>query len=132
MGETIALKESGAVLRKVDPDLYDIGNGLIRFRAHAKPRGSCIFIDDSDPRRFKGDASALEWLDGWIVSTRAALTPPGHVLVGPEARERIARALIDVHRRQFDLTTDPPPAALEKSLDYADAVLRALGVRGGA
>ena len=60
----------------------------------------------------------------------AALTPPGHVLVGPDARETVARAVWE-----FNRACEWTEATEEEKTDYllvADAVLRALGVRGGA
>lgn len=60
-------------------------------------------------------------------------TPPGHVLVGMEARERIARAIF-VHEDGGvdDCWPTQSEASKDKYRTKADAVLRALGVRGGA
>lgn len=60
----------------------------------------------------------------------AALAPPGHVLVGPDARETVARELWE-----FNRVCEWTEAAEDEKTDYllgADAVLRAIGVRGGA
>lgn len=57
-------------------------------------------------------------------------TPPGHVLVGMEARETVARELWE-----FNRVCEWTEAAEDEKTDYllgADAVLRAIGVRGGA
>lgn len=55
-------------------------------------------------------------------------TPPGHVLVGPDARERIARALCP-HGLPLESMSE---WARERYYRDAGAVLVALGVRGGA
>ena len=57
-------------------------------------------------------------------------TPPGHVLVGMEARETVARELWE-----FNRVCEWTEATEDEKTDYllgADAVLAALGVRGGA
>jgi len=65
-------------------------------------------------------------------------TPPGHVLVGMEARERIAEANRTAEKqRNLDCTCGdqgggPCVTCRGYDLIVADAVLAALGVRGGA
>lgn len=82
-------------------------------------------------RRFTGTRDeCIAWLDARVLETRAALTPPGHVLVGPDARETVARELWE-----FNRVCEWTEATEDEKTDYllgADAVLRAIGVRGGA
>ena len=73
------------------------------------------------------------------VAELEALTPPGHVLVGPDARERIARALWEHDRAKSgnhgwssEWAGLEPGSWAQVYGFQADAALSALGVRGGA
>ena len=127
MGETIVLPKSGLVATVTlcsDPGLADVSGcyvkGLGGFEAYIRE-------------------DAIRLADDRVLELRAALTPPGHVLVGPDARERIARALWEHDRAKSgnhgwssEWAGLEPGSWAQVYGFQADAVLRALGVRGGA
>ena len=130
MGETIVLPKSGVVLRQVQ--------GRVEWRS---AYGIATVDQESGTMLFRGKCGDLfvqavlidhciERIDDRVIELRAALTPPGHVLVGPDARETVARELWE-----FNRVCEWTEATEDEKTDYllgADAVLRAIGVRGGA
>lgn len=133
MGETIVLPKSGLEIPWRDyhgrkAALRACGYDFAQIRETASPGlWQCQWADTI---RTGTREECIDWLDAQALETRAALTPPGHVLVGPDARETVARELWE-----FNRVCEWTEAAEDEKTDYllgADAVLRAIGVRGGA
>lgn len=138
MGETIVLPKSGVVLT-----IEERGKSYTHYSfAPLGEDGPCFGLSDWQDLGFGAGANGqsigpcwdrdecIAWLDARVLETRAALTPPGHVLVGMDAREAVARELWE-----FNRACEWTEATEEEKTDYllgADAVLRAIGVRGGA
>ena len=132
------LPKSGVVLTQFDTNIWKgplchlACSGAFFMVSFAGEHGRsdlAEYLDEGGIRRVRGDAKSrcIAWLDTRVLETRAALTPPGHVVVGPDARERVARAC--------QASVEPEPIPAERTLDVgwyvvADAVLAAIGVRG--
>ena len=130
MGETITLPKSGLTIGPFDQFGYaSLGQLSINVRTHQHTGEVAVTVGNS----FSWGRSiedAIDFIDSLVLETRAALTPPGHVLVGPDARETVARELWE-----FNRVCEWTEATEDEKTDYllgADAVLRAIGVRGGA
>lgn len=132
MGETIVLPKSGVVLTQFDTNIWKgplchlACSGAFFMVSFAGEHGRsdlAEYLDEGGIRRVRGDAKSrcIAWLDARVLETRAALTPPGHVLVGPDARERIAEALVIASEGH---------TVTDWQREQADAVLAAIGVRG--
>lgn len=96
--ETITLPKSGVVLER--RGLVYVADGTdIRFRPDTRPYGSCPVAwcrNDAGHAFDCDDAGALAWLDEQVTKLRAALLPPGAIVVedSPETVERVAQALM--------------------------------------
>lgn len=95
---TIILERSGLALRMAGRgDAEYTAHGFsLRLPSNGETRHAVCAPGQGRP--FYSDrATCLAWLDARALELRAALLPPGTIVVadGPETRERIARALWD-------------------------------------
>lgn len=150
MGETIVLPKSGVVLSLKMLDLGGDGPGtgmdvptwegrvgaLSLWLSDGLSAGSWDVVAGDESEILATREDALRWLDEWIEKTRAALLPPGAIVLRPEeAREVVARAclhaeqLISLDCNCGDQGAGPCGTCKERENIVADAVLKALTER---
>lgn len=126
--ETITLPKSGVVMTR--RGLVYVADGTdIRFRPDTRPYGSCPVAwcrNDAGHAIDCDDVGALAWLDDQVMKLRAALLPPGAIVVEDTQKTVDLVAAIEYRRDYGEEWHDATPALRESYLYVAAQMLAAL------
>ena len=126
MGETIVLPKSGLKLPRGERESWRTDRPILAFVAHhihGYWRAMLGNVEYSGTTRDE----CIAWLDARVLELRAALLPPGAIVLRPEeAREVVAAELWDTILRprygEDDLWEDVPECKKDDARAHADAV----------